>query len=181
LVIFFTADTHFGHGGALGLYRRPFASVADMDASVARRWNERVSPDDEIWHLGDVAVGPRKPGPAAAFAERLNAILAGLHGSKHLVTGNNDPDAVRSWPGWHSVQSYAEIAVDGRMIVLCHYALRSWNGMGRGAINLHGHSHGRLPPMLRQFDVGVDARDFRPVTLLDLGIQPKTRMKKRLT
>ena len=27
MAIFFTSDTHFGHGGALGLYRRPFASV----------------------------------------------------------------------------------------------------------------------------------------------------------
>jgi calcineurin-like phosphoesterase family protein len=37
--------------------------------------------------------------------------------------------------------------------------------MGRGRLNLHGHSHGRLRPVPRQYDVGVDARDFRPVTL----------------
>jgi hypothetical protein len=29
-----TADTHFGHGGALGLFRRPFASVAVMDDTL---------------------------------------------------------------------------------------------------------------------------------------------------
>jgi calcineurin-like phosphoesterase family protein len=172
-VIFFTADTHFGHGGALGLYRRPFANVAAMDEAMVARWNGVVGPDDEVWHLGDVAVGPRAPGPAAAFATRLFSRLAGLRGRKHLVTGNNDPEDVRSWPGWLSVQPYAEIAVDGRALVLCHYALRSWNGMARGAINLHGHSHGRLPAMPRQFDVGVDVRDFRPATLADLGIAPK--------
>jgi len=32
-------------------------------------------------------------------------------------------------------------------------------------LNLHGHSHGRLKPMLRQFDVGVDGHDFTPVLL----------------
>ena len=53
----------------------------------------------------------------------------------------------------------------GRLLVLCHYALRSWNRMGQGAINLHGHSHGRLTRQTRQFDVGVDVRDFQPVTL----------------
>ena len=37
--------------------------------------------------------------------------------------------------------------------------------MGKGAINLHGHSHGRLKPLPRQLDVGVDAWDFRPVRL----------------
>ena len=29
LAILSTADTHFGHGGALGLFRQPFASVAN--------------------------------------------------------------------------------------------------------------------------------------------------------
>ena len=53
-------------------------------------------------------------------------------------------------------------------LVLCHYAFRSWNGQGKGAVNLHGHSHGRLKPMPRQFDVGVDARGFAPVTLAAL-------------
>ncbi len=52
--------------------------------------------------------------------------------------------------------------------MLCHYAFRAWNGQHRGAINLHGHSHGRLKPMPRQFDVGVDARGFRPVSLAEL-------------
>ena len=37
--------------------------------------------------------------------------------------------------------------------------------MGKGWVNLHGHSHGRLKPQPRQFDVGVDVWDFRPVTL----------------
>jgi len=40
--------------------------------------------------------------------------------------------------------------------------------MGKGSINLHGHSHGRLKPLPRQFDVGVDAWDFRPASLVDI-------------
>lgn len=167
-MILFTADTHFGHGGALGLYRRPFDNVAGMDKKLERLWNETVAPGDEVWHLGDVAVGPHSPGPAALFEICLVARLERLHGRKHLITGNNDSDSVRAWPGWHSVQPYAEIEAEGTALVLCHYALRSWNGMSRGAVNLHGHSHGRLAPMTRQFDMGVDARDFRPTTLAKL-------------
>ena len=67
--------------------------------------------------------------------------------------------------GWSSVQSYAEMTVDGVMLVLCHYAFRTWNGMGRGSIDLHGHSHGALRPAPKQYDVGVDVWDFTPVTL----------------
>lgn len=168
MTIFFTADTHFGHGGALGLFRRPFSDVASMDAAMERLWNETVGPGDEVWHLGDVAVEPRSPRSKPAFSERLLERLSRLNGAKHLIAGNSDVPAWAAWPGWLSVQPYAEVTVDDVPLVLCHYALRSWNNDGRGAINLHGHSHGRLPPLLRQFDVGVDARDFRPVTLEQL-------------
>ena len=61
--------------------------------------------------------------------------------------------------------AYAEIEEEGTRLVLRHYAFRTWNGMHKKALNLHGHSHGKLAPMPRQFDVGVDAWDMRPVTL----------------
>jgi calcineurin-like phosphoesterase family protein len=156
----FTADTHFGHAGARALYRRPFASVAEMDLAMIARWNEAVAPEDEVWHLGDFAV--------RHSAEQVIGLLAQLHGRKHLVVGNNDPLTTRSQPGWASVQHYVEITCDGAALVLCHYPFRTWRDMGRGAINLHGHSHGRLKPLPGQFDVGVDARDFGPVTLHEL-------------
>jgi len=158
MTVFFTADTHWGDHRTLNIGRRPFASVAEMDLELCRRWNAVVGPDDEVWHLGDVA---RRAGEVAT-------LLAGLNGTKHLIRGNNDPDATAGAEGWASVSTYAELALDGHRLVLCHYPFRSWNGQGKGAINLHGHSHGRLKPVPRQHDVGVDVRDFRPVTLMDM-------------
>lgn len=157
MAVFFTSDTHFGHGGALGLYRRPFASVAAMNEAIVARWNDRVGRDDEVWHLGDFAIRQ----PAAATA----ALLDRLNGRKHLVAGNNDPAATTGLKAWASVQPYVEIEIDGISLVLCHYPFRSWRGMDKGSVDLHGHSHGRLKPMPRQFDVGVDVWDFRPVAL----------------
>ena len=164
--VFFTADTHFGHGGARALYRRPFATTAEADRAMVERWNAVVGPDDEVWHLGDVAVGP-KP-------EAVISIVSALAGRKHLVRGNNDSDAVCALPVWASVQEFVRITVEGVALTLCHYALRSWADQARGAVNLHGHSHGRLKPMTRQFDVGVDAREFRPVRLKEVGALPRT-------
>lgn len=166
MTVFFTADTHFGHGGALGFYHRPFASTAAMDEALVLRWNETVGPGDEVWHLGDFAIRQS----AAVVA----AMLARLAGVKHLVIGNNDPPATTGQPLWASVQPYAEITLDGVPLVLCHYPFRSWRGMNKGALNLHGHSHGRLKPLPRQFDVGVDVRDFRPVTLAEI-VAPAAR------
>ncbi len=152
---FFTADTHFGHSGARTLYKRPFPTVAAMDTALVEAWNAVVAPDDTVWHLGDFAVRHRDPA----------GVLAALHGTKHLVPGNNDDAAMRALPGWNSVCPLVETEVDGVALMLCHYALRSWPG---GALDLHGHSHGRLKPLPRQFDVGVDARGFRPVLLDEL-------------
>jgi calcineurin-like phosphoesterase family protein len=125
---------------------------------LAEAWNAAVGPGDEVWHLGDFA---RKPAEVPALLERL-------HGTKHLLRGNNDPDGTLAAPGWTSVHDYKELEADGLQLVLCHYPFRSWNRQHRRAINLHGHSHGRLKPMPRQYDVGVDVWSWRPVTLAQI-------------
>jgi calcineurin-like phosphoesterase family protein len=158
MAIFFTADTHFGDHRTINIHRRPFTSVAEMDEAIVSGWNAVVGTEDEVWHLGDVA---RKSSEVAAWLARLNGI-------KHLVRGNNDDPATGAAAGWASVQDYAELQQDGMLLILCHYPFRSWNGQHCRSINLHGHSHGKLKPMPRQYDVGVDARGFRPVTLTDL-------------
>lgn len=159
MTIYVTSDHHWGHAAARSFYRRPFPSVDEMDRVMIERWNAVVGPEEEVWHLGDFAV--------RQSADRVGSLLKLLNGRKHLVVGNNDDDAVTGCAGWRSVQSYAELAVDGVRFVLCHYPFRTWRDMGKGAINLHGHSHGRLKPLPRQFDVGVDVWDFRPVRLTD--------------
>jgi calcineurin-like phosphoesterase family protein len=108
-----------------------------------------------VWHLGDFAL--------RTGAEAAAVLLRRLNGRKHLVTGNNDPPEIAALTEWNSVQTYADITVDGVRLVLCHYAFRTWNGIAKGVLNLHGHSHGRLKPLPRQTDVGVDVWDFRPI------------------
>jgi calcineurin-like phosphoesterase family protein len=169
MAVFFTADTHFGHGGALGLFRRPFASVGAMDEAMIARWNASVGPADEVWHLGDFAV--RRP------AAEMARILAALHGKIHLIAGNNDGPATQGL-SFASVHPYVELELEGVHLVLCHYPLRSWNRMVRGALNLHGHSHGRLRPVPRQLDVGVDLWDFRPLTLAEVQIACRPRPRR---
>jgi calcineurin-like phosphoesterase family protein len=129
-----------------------------MDAELVRRWNAVVQPADEVWHLGDFA----------RTKARAREVLAQLNGTKHLIAGNNDVEPEPA-DGWESVAPYAEIERDGRFLVLCHYPFRSWNRQYKGALDLHGHAHGRLKrPLPRQFDVGVDVRDYRPVAVAEL-------------
>ncbi|MGJ3627116.1 hypothetical protein AB5I41_09645 [Sphingomonas sp. MMS24-JH45] len=83
MTIFFTADTHFGDHRTINIQRRTFAGVDAMDEELIARWNAVVGPDDTVWHLGDVA----------RRADAVDALLLRLNGAKHLLRGNNDPDA----------------------------------------------------------------------------------------
>ena len=168
MATFFTSDTHFGDPRGLRIDRRPYRSVAEHDAVLVARWNETVAAEDEVWHLGDFA----------RTSKLAAAILPELNGRKHLIVGNNDPEPSTEH-GWAGIAPYAEVQVDGVDLVLCHYPFRSWNRMHKGAVNLHGHSHGRMPSLPRQFDVGVDVRDYRPVTLGELLSTARAGRTKR--
>ena len=157
MTVWFTSDTHFSDPRVLRIDKRPYPDLVAHDAALIANWNAVVAPDDTVWHLGDVALKPT--------TVRIAEILGSLAGIKHLIVGNNDGPETLEAAGWASVGFYAEIVVDDRPLVLCHYAFRTWNGMGRGALDLHGHSHARLTPIPKQYDVGVDAQDFRPVDL----------------
>ncbi|MDK1491894.1 metallophosphoesterase family protein [Sinorhizobium sp. 7-81] len=165
-MIYFTSDTHFGESRVLRIDRRPFANMVEHDAALIANWNRVVSAEDEVWHLGDFAAR------RAGFAEHL---LSQLNGRKHLIIGNNDPRETTGAYGWSSIQHYAELTLDGHLLILCHYPLRTWNQMGKRSINLHGHSHGRLKPMPRQFDVGVDRRQLQPITLDEILAKPRSK------
>ena len=158
MAVWFTSDTHFGHANIIALSGRPFASVDEMDAALVANWNALVRPADEVWHLGDFAF--RNAAPAAEYLRRLN-------GRVHLIWGNHDNEQTRASPLWASSGPYAEIALEGRRLVLFHYAMRVWNRSHNGSIHLYGHSHGSLAGDSQSCDVGVDGAPwaYRPVSL----------------
>ena len=80
-MIYFTADLHFGHSNVISYENRPFQTVEEMDGALIQNWNRRVSPEDEIFILGDLTL----KGP-----EKANAVLEQLQGRKYLVRGNHD-------------------------------------------------------------------------------------------
>jgi calcineurin-like phosphoesterase family protein len=155
-MIYFTGDTHFGDPRVLRIDKRPFKTVAAHDEALIGFWNEVVRSEDELWHLGDFARGGRA---------RVAELLSMLNGRKHLIAGNNDGADTVEAEGWATVQHYAEMTIGEHLLILCHYPFRTWNKMGKKSINLHGHSHGRLTRVPRQYDVGVDAQDLRPASL----------------
>ena len=141
-----------------------------MTETMIERWNERVGRGDMVYHLGDFAMSW-----GARHRDLVDELLARLHGQKFLLKGNHDRREVVRSDRWVKVWDLKEIAVDlggpaKQRIVLCHDPLRTWHGVSRGTWMLHGHCHGNLPdPGGRILDVGVDAWDFAPVSLEQIG------------
>jgi calcineurin-like phosphoesterase family protein len=163
MTVFFTSDTHFGHEAIIRLTGRPFGSVEEMDAALIARWNETVSPDDTVYHLGDVCF--RNSRSIGDYIGRLN-------GAIHLIRGNHDADLSDAEANalFASVSLIRELHIGRRMIVRCHYPMREWNQCKRGSWHLFGHVHGRLDgaPLGWSLDAGVESHGFRPWSFTEI-------------
>jgi len=151
-MIFFTADSHFGHDKIRSYCKRPFQTVEEMDETLIKNWNSVVTSWDTVYHLGDFAFGN---------AEKIKSYLNRLRGNKIFILGNHDKNLHKV----RQVKEVLEISILDKTIFLSHYAHRTWSKSFHGSWHLFGHSHGTLPDYGLSFDVGVDCWNFTPVSL----------------
>lgn len=161
---FYTSDLHFDHGNILNYEDRPWDTVEEMNKGIASRINSIVSPDDELYILGDFTLRSTRQA-VEKFRNNINCKHV------HLIVGNHDYFAKRAWASelFETVQPYKEIHDEGYKLVLCHYPIMYWNGMDdEGAIHLYGHMHSRegmQHPHKDAYNVGLDVNNYHPVTL----------------
>jgi len=151
--VLFASDFHFDHKNVIEYCNRPFSSVEEMNEAMIANWNKVVGEKDDIYVVGDFAFSDPRP-----FAARLN-------GRKYLIKGNHDyrwESKLNECFEW--VKDLHVLRHEKQHIMLCHYAMRVWYRHHHGAWHLYGHSHGSLPGQGRSADVGVDVRNFTPVS-----------------
>jgi len=153
-MIFFTADTHFGHSRILDI--RSYLSVEEMDQAIIAAWNATVGKRDTIYHLGDVMFRPMD--------------LSVLNGRKVLIKGNHDYRRLKQLePYFVEMHDIKELRYNRQKYLLCHYPMLSWPSRHYGSLHLHGHSHGTIGAdrgVLR-FDVGFDVHQ-RPISIEEI-------------
>jgi calcineurin-like phosphoesterase family protein len=146
---FFTADEHFSHKNIIKYCNRPFQSIEEMNEEIIKRHNEIVSENDVVIHAGDFTLlGPTQ---YELFSNKLNGTKIYLNGSHDRRLKQN-----QIW----------ERMIDGKYVVVCHYAMLAWPRSHYGSWQLFGHSHGMLKNYNRdkQYDIGVDNNNFYPVS-----------------
>lgn len=148
----FTADEHYGHSNALKYCKRPFEDVNEMDNTIIRNHNEVVSQEDTVIHAGDFTLAKKQT--AYEYINKLN-------GNHIFLNGSHD-----KWlKGNKNINQIWEKYFDKQMIVVCHYALKVWPCSHYNSYLLYGHSHGKLEPEGKSWDIGVDNNNFYPVSL----------------
>ena len=165
---FITSDLHFGHANIMKfcpVTRAGFTSVQDMDEKMIREWNRDVSPEDEVYILGDIAFHN---------AQKATEIVRRLNGTKILIEGNHDVKTLND-PEFRScfkeVHKYLRMTHNGTTVCMFHFPILEWDQMHRGSVHFYGHVHGNTTGLekYRARDVAFDATG-RVVSDLDIMI-----------
>lgn len=160
--IFFTSDTHF-QDERLNLYGRDliFKNSQEVDDYIISKWNEVVSENDLVIHVGDVSM-------TAKGLEKLNK----CNGEKWIVKGNYDKSIEDGGTAKYEINDKIlkkyfskivddlEIEVGGETIFVNHFPTNCKNDL----MNICGHIHGTWKVQRNMINVGTDAWHFVPVS-----------------
>jgi calcineurin-like phosphoesterase family protein len=166
-MIYFTADTHFGHTAILKHCKprkRVFGNLADMDEAIIDNINRVVGRNDTLYHIGDFCWQASRAGH---YRQRINCRKI------HVVRGNHDSSSLRK----HVSSLEQEVFIKKYKLHLHHMPVISWQWLHYGGIHLYGHCHGTMEdqlnsiwPKRKAMDVGIDAiqkltGQWRPISL----------------
>lgn len=137
---------------------RPWDSVEEMDEAMVENWNDRVRPNDKVYHLGDVVIN-----------RKSLSILSRLNGDKVLIRGNHDifrDDEYRKY--FRELRAYH--VMNG--MILSHIPIHT-ESLGRFGVNIHGHLHANRVMIddhidVRYHSVCVEQTDFAPILFEDV-------------
>lgn len=154
-MIFYTADEHYDHFNSIKQNSRPFHTSDEMNHEMITNHNSIVTDNDTTYHIGDFTLKRGKGG--SSFAQH---IIDQLNGEHIFIRGSHE-----YWAKKLNLPYMIEQQLEDCFIVMCHYACRTWPRSHYNSWNLHGHSHGKLTPIGKQMDVGVDTNNFFPYSL----------------
>lgn len=162
--LWIVSDTHFHHARIVDYCGRP----EDHDRLMTERWQETVSENDVVLHLGDLCLARR------GQTERTEELLAKLPGRMLMIRGNHDKLPAH-WYARQGIELVSQFAIDydGWTVSFSHRPggePKPYDDPRRliaepQQINVHGHIHDKLIDDWRMINVCVEQTDYRPVRL----------------
>ena len=155
------SDTHFFHVNVGRYCNRP----DNWQELIIKNWNDRISPEETVLHLGDFSFGKKS---------NFDVLTELLNGKMILIRGNHDRLSRTRYESCGVDIYNTPIQVvfsDDTKIIFSH---RPIVPVEDGWINLHGHIHNSPPPpegsTLRpnHINMSIEVRDYRPWRLSEI-------------
>lgn len=171
--IYVIADTHFMHNNIIKFMNddnviirqhpegRLFKDCKEHDELLIQYWNETVTPEDHVYHLGDFCINKL----GLQYVSRLM-------GKKRLVRGNHDICDTEDYITAVFKEIYGVRVFHKEGFILSHIPIHPAS-IKKGWINVHGHTHSNVVrlenghPDERYRCVSVEHTSYRPVLLLE--------------
>lgn len=164
-MIYFTSDWHIGHDKDFIFKARGFNSIEEHNTAILLHCNEIVGPEDELYILGDLAMG----GDEKEWNRVYNQLVCQ---NIHYIQGNHDTDRKMDlYDGYgFNFHGYADmIKYQKKAFYLSHYPTMVGNkGDKKFLWNLSGHTHSKNKfeyGQYRIYNVAVDAHNCYPVSI----------------
>lgn len=180
-MIFFTSDLHFNHDRSFIYSPRGFPNVQEMNEAIVERFNSVVKPNDDLYILGDLCLGPD--------LEANRVLLSRLNGNLHLTFGNHDTprrnQMYSELPSLIEAKTVITMRYGGYNFYLSHYPTVTGNlnekYLKQMVLNLYGHTHQNTnfyedrPYM---YHVGVDSHNCTPVSIDEVISNMKAKVNE---
>lgn len=170
--IFITSDWHFNHNQPFIWKARGFNSVQEMNDEIVRRHNEIVSPDDDVYVLGDCCLGND--------LDENRRLISSMNGNKYFILGNHcSPRRAEMYKELGTVLGYAwALRYKKYNFYFSHYPTITNNydidkPLKTRVLGIHGHTHSKeqfSKNIPFSFNACLDANNNTP-TLLDSIIE----------
>ena len=158
-MIHLISDTFFGRTSLAK--KRGFVSAEEMDNTIIDNWNDKVDPNDIVWHLGnfcwDVISGENA-------LQRLNGSINLIQ--SELDIAFNDMFQIQ---GINKFQGY--FISESHNIVMSHWPLVDWPGKRvNDTLHLHGGDKEYKAELIieKRFSVNCELWSLGPISLVAL-------------
>jgi calcineurin-like phosphoesterase family protein len=160
--IYVISDTHFGHENSLkwtdneGNKLRPFNTVEELNNTMITNWNNTVTEQDHVYHLGDVVIN-----------KKYLELVKQLNGHKRLIKGNHDQQTLKEYIAVGFQEIYGVRVFPSLKVILSHIPIHP-ECLKEGWINVSGHLHSNNLSDRRYINVSVEQINYTPVLLEDI-------------
>lgn len=132
---------------------------------IIKNWNDLVSPDETVLHLGDFALGNKS---------NFDLLPGMLRGRLFLIQGNYDRISKSYYEtrGVTLIKTSLNVQISDQIKLI--FSHRPIVPLEDGWINLHGHIHNVPPPPEgsnlgpNHINMSVEVREYRPWRLGDI-------------